>query len=557
MTSILNRFINRENFESYEDFKENFKISFPENYNFAYDVVDVYAEEDPDKVALVWCNDHGEDHVFTFSDMKKYSNKVANFLTSKGIKKGDHVMLTLKSRYEFWFTILALHKIGAVTVPATHMLKVDDVVYRIEKANIKMVISIDENNLTDIIDKAIEKSGHNMDKVTVEKPKEGWYYLHDEIEKQSDVFERNEENKNEVSDITLTYFSSGTSGMPKMAEHDHMYSLGHIVTAKFWQNVIDDGLHYTVADTGWGKAVWGLLYGQWISGSATFVYDYDKFHAYEMMKKAIDHGITTFCAPPTIYRFLIKEDLSSLDFSNIKYAVTAGEALNTEVFHKFKEISGLEIKEGFGQTETTLSIANFPWIKTAVGSMGMPSPIYDIEIVDEEGKQVDVGEEGEIVIKIKDDKNIGLFHGYHKDPEKTQKTCYDGYYHTGDTAWIDEDNYMWFVGRTDDIIKSSGYKISPFEVESALLTHPAVLDCAVTAYPHKIRGEIIKATIVLTKDYEPSEELKKEIQKHTKRVTAPYKYPRMVEFIDELPKTTNGKLQREAIRRKDLENYKE
>ncbi|NLM02605.1 MAG: AMP-binding protein, partial [Methanothermobacter wolfeii] len=355
------------------------------------------------------------------------------------------------------------------------------------------------------------------------------------------------------SDTLLVYFSSGTTGMPKMIEHDHTYPLGHIITAKYWQNVREDGLHYTVADTGWAKAMWGQIYGQWIAGSAVFVYDYDRFDPEKMLEKLEKYDITTFCAPPTIYRFLIKEDLSRYDLSGIEYAVTAGEPLNPEVFNRFREHTGLKLMEGFGQTECVVCIANFPWMEPKPGSMGKPSPGYRIELVDRDCSPVDVGEEGEIVIDTSSGKPIGLFNGYYRNPEKTSEVWHDGYYHTGDTAWMDEDGYMWFVGRTDDIIKSSGYRIGPFEVESAIISHPSVLECAVTGYPDPIRGQVVKATIVLAKGYEPSEELKKEIQDHVKRVTAPYKYPRIVEFVDELPKTISGKIRRVEIREHDLE----
>lgn len=551
MTSILNRFINRAEFDSYEDFKENFKIIVPEGFNFAYDVLDVYADNNPDKVALKWCNEHGEDYTFSFKDIQKNCNKTVNFFKSLGIRKGDPVMISLKSRYEFWFIINALHKIGAKAIPATHMLKTRDIVYRLEKADVKMVVTIDENNLTDYYDEASKEYSQDFIKVSVDGDKEGWYNYHREIDKFSDEYTKMEEDKTNNDDISLIYFSSGTSGMPKMVNHTFTYPLAHIVTAKFWQNVQEDGLHYTIADTGWGKAVWGLLYGQWISGSATFVFDYDRFDAKKVIEKAIEHQITTFCAPPTIYRFLIKEDLEKYDLSNLQYAVTAGEVLNPEVFHRFKELTGLRIMEGFGQTETVVSIANFPWMETKVGSMGKPSPIYDVALLNGDNEEVDIGEEGEISIKIQDE-NIGLFTDYHKDSDKTDAVCHGGYYHTRDAAWMDEDNYLWFIGRTDDIIKSSGYRISPFEVESAVITHPAVLECAVTAYPDEIRGEIIKASIVLTKDYEASEELKQEIKNHVKSVTAPYKYPRRVEFVDEIPKTVNGKIRRETIRNEDL-----
>lgn len=555
MSSLLNKFLSRVEFESYDDFKENFKINIPDNFNFAYDVVDEYATNIPDKIAMVWCDDYDNDRVFTFADMKYYSDKAANFFMKYGIKKGDTVMLTLKARYEFWFCILGLHKIGAIAIPATHMLRSEDIVYRVEQANIKMVVCIAEDGVPEYFDEADEElKDYELIKAIIgDEGREGWLNFRKEIEDAPLEFERPTGNANTTNDdILLVYFSSGTTGMPKMIQHDQTYPLAHIITAKYWQNVVEDGLHYTVADTGWAKSVWGQLYGQWISGSAVFVYDYERFDAGNMLEKASKYGVTTYCAPPTIYRFLIKEDLSKYNFSTLEYAVTAGEPLNPEVYNKFYEFTGLKLMEGFGQTETVVSVANFPWMEPRPGSMGKPSPIYDIRIVDKENKPSDIGEEGEIVIKT-DDKSIGVFGGYYLNPEKTKEVWYDKCYHTGDTAWMDEDGYIWFVGRTDDMIKSSGYRIGPFEVESAVISHPSVLECAITGFPDPVRGQVVKATIVLTNDYEASEELKKEIQDHVKKVTAPYKYPRVIEFLDELPKTISGKIRRVEIRSKDQE----
>lgn len=554
MSSLLKNFVNQIDFNSYQDFRDNFKILVPENFNFAYDVVDRYAHEHPQKTALVWCDDYGQEKIFNFADLKKYSDKAANFFKKCGIKKGDTVMLTLKSRYEFWFSILALHKLGAITIPATHMLKAKDILYRIEKANIKMVVCISDNGVPENFDKA-EKSlhDHNLIKAMVgDDDREGWFNFNQEIQKASEDFERPEgKESTRNDDVSLVYFSSGTTGLPKMVQHDFTYPLGHIITAKYWQNVCEDGLHYTVADTGWAKAMWGQIYGQWISGSAIFVYDYDRFDAGKMLENAAKYNVTTYCAPPTIYRFLIKEDLSKYDLSGIKYAVTAGEPLNPEVFNKFYEITGLKLMEGFGQTECVVCLANFPWMEPRPGSMGKPSPGYNIELLDKEGNSVDVGEEGELVMNTNQGKPIGLFGGYYLNPEKTSEVWYDDYYHTGDTAWMDEDDYFWFIGRTDDMIKSSGYRIGPFEVESAVISHPSVLECAITGYPDPVRGQVVKATVVLTKSYEASEELKKEIQNHVKSVTAPYKYPRIVEFVEELPKTISGKIRRVEIRSED------
>ena len=551
MSSLLDRFVPRTDFKSYEDFIENFKIIVPEEFNFAFDVVDVYAEEDPHKVALVWCNDSGDEKILTFGDMKRESDRAANFFKGHGIRKGDAVMLSLKSRYEFWITMIGLHKIGAVAIPATHMLKRKDIVYRIRRADLKMIISIAEEGVPEEVDGACKelRDAGVLKAFVGEGARDGWLNLREELEAASPEFERPEGTKS--SDILLAYFTSGTTGNPKMVNHDQSYSLGHILTARYWQNVEDGGLHYTVADTGWGKAVWGKLYGQWIAGSAVFVYDYDRFDAGRMMDMAAKYKVTTFCAPPTIYRFMIKEDISRYDFSTLRYAVTAGEPLNPSIYEKFLDSTGLRLMEGFGQTETVVAIANYPWMDPKPGSMGKPSPGYEVVLVDKNDRVCEVGEEGEIVIKTDKGKPIGLFVDYHLDPEKMRNTWHDDYYHTGDTAWMDEDGYFWFVGRADDIIKSSGYRVGPFEVESALLTHPAVLECAITGVPDPLRGQVVKATVVLTKGFAPSEELKNELQNHVKAITAPYKYPRIVEFAEELPKTISGKIRRVEIREKD------
>lgn len=560
MTNLLYSFVPEIEYESYQEFIEKFEIKVPENFNFAYDIVDKYAEISPDKTALVWCNDYDKERIISFKELKEYSDKTANFFKNCGIKKGDKVMLTLKSRYEFWFCILALHKLGAITIPATHMLKTRDIVYRMESAGIKMVVCIAEDGVPEYFDEADEQlKDVNLIKALVgddERP--NWINFRSEIEKASPEFERpTGDQKTGNNESMLVYFSSGTTGLPKMVEHDYIYPLGHIITAKYWQNVKEEGLHYTVADTGWAKAMWGQIYGQWIVGSAVFVYDYERFDAARMLEKASKYGVTTFCAPPTIYRFLIKEDLSKYDFSTLQYAVTAGEPLNPEVYNKFYEFTGLRLMEGFGQTELVVCIVNFPWMKPRPGSMGKPSPGYDIKLMDKDGNICDVGEEGEIVIETSRQEPPGLFNGYYLDPEKTAEVWHDDYYHTGDTAWMDEDGYYWFVGRNDDIIKSSGYRIGPFEVESAVISHPAVLECAITGVPHPVRGQVVKATVVLTKDYVASEELKLEIQNHVKKVTAPYKYPRVIEFVDELPKTISGKIRRIEIRSKDQEKTAE
>jgi len=550
---MLEKYLSKVNFNSYDDFVQNFKLNIPENFNFAYDVADEIADKTPEKVALVWCNDRGEEATFTFGQLKEYSNKAANFFKRVGIKKGDRVMLILKRRYEFWFAILALHKIGAACIPATHLLTAKDIIYRNNAADIKMIVCVGEDEVIKHVEGSLEQSPTVMAKALIGRDKEGWYNFNKEIENESSHFERpTGKDATTNDDIMLLYFTSGTTGMPKMVAHDFTYPLGHIVTAKYWQNVIDGGLHLTVADTGWAKAAWGKIYGQWIAGSAVFVYDYDnKFVPKDLLDVICKYGVTTFCAPPTIYRFFIKEDLTKYDFSKLKYCTVAGEPLNPEVYNQFYKATGIKLMEGYGQTELTLTIGTFPWMEPKPGSMGKPSAGYVIDILDENGNPCEVGEEGQIVIRTDKSKPIGMFDGYYRDTELTKKVWHDDIYYTGDMAWRDEDGYFWFVGRADDVIKSSGYRIGPFEVESALLEHPAVLECAITAVPDPIRGQVVKATVVLAKNYSPCDELVKELQEHVKKVTAPYKYPRIIEFVDELPKTISGKIRRVEIRNKD------
>ncbi len=556
MTSLIERYIPRTEFESYEDFDENLDIQVPDDFNFAYDIVDEYAKIDPDKVALSWANEN-EDKVFTFADLKRLSDKAANFFTSLGITKGDRVLLTLKSRYDFWYCLLALHKIKAIGVPATHMLTTKDIEYRIKAGGINTVITIREENVPESYSEVEKDLGLNLNKIYVGNEKlDGWYDLRAEIEKASSDFKRPEYDVDNVDDISVLFFSSGSTGQPKMIKHNFAYPLAHIVTSYYWHQVVENGLHYTIADTGWGKALWGEIYGPWIAGSGIYIYDYERFHPYEVLKTALDHDITTLCCPPTMYRFFIHEDIENLDFSSLKHATTAGEPLNQEVYDKFLELSDLSIRESFGQTETVATIANFPWLDLKVGSIGKPAPIFDIKLINSDGVECDVGEEGEIVFDLSDGYPLGLFQGYYNNDEKTSETIYDGYYHTGDSAWIDEDGYYWYKGRIDDVIKSSGYKIGPYEVENALLSHEAVVDCAVTGIPHPIRGQIVKATIILDENYEPSDELTKDIQDHVKHVTAPYKYPRAIEYVDSLPKTISGKIMRKKIRIDDEKKYK-
>jgi len=549
---MLKRFVSKIDFNSYEDFIKDFSIIVPENFNFAYDVVDEMAARHPDKVALVWCDDKGRKEIFTFGQLKRYSDKTANFFVSHGIKRGDPVMLILKRRFEFWFCILALHKIGAISIPATHLLTAKDIVYRNNAADVKMIVSVADADVIPHVENAEAQSPSLSSKVLVGASRSGWLDFNTEMEHSPSSFIRpvnDAASSNE--DILLLYFTSGTTGMPKMVRHDFTYPLGHILTAKYWQNVQDDGLHLTVADTGWAKAVWGKIYGQWIAGCAVFVYDFDKFAPGKLLDVLVKHGVTSFCAPPTVYRFLIREDLSKYRFDKLKYCTVAGEPLNAEVYSQFLEATGIRLMEGYGQTETTVAIGTFPWLEPKPGSMGKPSPWYDIDLLDENDNSCAVGKEGQIVIRTDRRTPVGMFQGYYREPGLTARLWHDGIYYTGDMAWRDEDGYYWFVGRADDLIKSSGYRIGPFEVESALVEHPAVLECAVTSVPDPVRGQIVKASVVLAKGYVSCKELIKELQEHVKKVTAPYKYPRIIEFVNELPKTISGKIRRVEIRDKD------
>ena len=549
---MLKRFVSKVDFNSYEDFMENFRIIVPENFNFGYDVVDEAAAANPDKIALVWCDDKGGNKVFTFGQLKHFSDKTANFFSSLGIRRGDPVMLVLKRRFEFWFCILALHKIGAIAIPATHLLTPKDIVYRNNAADIKMIVSVSDEIVIRHIEESEAQSPSLALKILVGGSRAGWLDFKAEIERAPEFFPRpSGDSATSNSDIMLLYFTSGTTGMPKMVQHDFTYPLGHILTAKYWQNVQEDGLHLTVADTGWAKAVWGKIYGQWIAGCAVFVYDYERFEPRKLLDVLVKYGITSFCAPPTIYRFLIKEDLSKYRFNKLKYCAIAGEPLNPEVYAQFLKATGIRLMEGYGQTESTVAIGTFPWVEPKPGSMGKPSPRYDIDLLNDDGKACDVGEEGQIVVRTGKGMPVGMFGGYYRDVELTTAVWHDDIYYTGDMAWRDEDGYYWFVGRADDLIKSSGYRIGPFEVESALIEHPAVIECAITPVPDPLRGQVVKASIVLSKGYIAGEELAHELQAHVKKVTAPYKYPRIIEFVSELPKTISGKIRRVAIREKD------
>lgn len=528
---------------------ETYKIKYPEDYNFGYDIVDDIAINDPDRVAVVWDSDSGEEHTFTFADIKRMSDKVANCLKSYGIGKGDVVMLILKQRYQFWYTMVALHKIGAIVAPATHMLTKHDIEYRVNAAEVKAIICTDQSNVSKSVEVAENIPSLKL-RMLVGKPRDGWLDFDSEVEKASDVFEKVQTRADEPM---LMYFTSGTSGNPKMVLHNHTYSLGHIMTAKHWHCVVPDGIHFTVSDTGWGKSVWGKLYGQWIMESAVFVYEYEKFDPHKIMDMIEKHKITTFCCPPTMFRLYLNAGLEGHDLSSLTHCCIAGEALNPDTFKTWYDATGLKLMEGFGQTETTLAICTLRGMTPKPGSMGKPSPQFVVDIVDSEGNSCRPGDNGEIVISV-EPRVPGIMMGYYKNDAKTADTFRGGWHHTGDIAWKDEDGYYWYVGRNDDIIKSSGYRISPFEIESALMLHPAVLECAVTGVPDPVRGQLVKATIVLREGFEPTDDLKKAIQEFTKKETAPYKYPRVVDFVKELPKTISGKVRRVEIRNKDKED---
>ena len=548
--TLYQRFLRKPEFGSYEDFLHNFRINVPENFNFAYDVLDVIAEEEPDKRALQWAHMDGRERAFTFAEIARLSKQAANLFVRLGIQKGDKVMLVLRRHYTFWIAIMALCRIGAVAVPATHLLTKKDIVYRANCAGIKMVVTSAEGCFAASCEEAMPECPTVEKLLIVDGAREGWLDFEALLAEESCEFPRPAEPLKH-DDIMLLYFTSGTSGMPKMVGHNFDYPLGHIQTAVFWHQCVDGGLHLTVSETGWMKSVWGKLYGQWLAGSAIMVYDFEKFVPKDMLAVLEKYKVTTFCAPPTIYRFMILEDVSKYDLSSIQHCTTAGEPLNPEVFEKWKELTGHELREIFGQTELCVTVGTFPWMKVCPGSMGKPSPQFDVDIVDEEGKSCPAGQVGEIVVRTQYETPVGMFLGYYRDEEGTKAVWHDGMYHTRDLAWRDEWGYYWYVGRADDVIKSSGYRIGPFEVESALMEHDAVVETAITGVPDPVRGQIVKATIVLKKGYEPSEELKKELQNHVKKLTAPYKYPRVIEFVDELPKTISGKIRRVELRERD------
>lgn len=570
---MVERFLKQTKFSSFEDYNEHLEFIIPEHFNFAYDVMDVWAEEKPDGLALLWTNDEGEESRTTFAQLKAETDRAATYLQSLGISKGDPVMLILKRRYEWWIAMLALHKLGAVVIPATHMLTKHDIIYRNTRASVKAIICVDDPYVMSQIEAAMPESPtvKTLIKVAASKDAAAKGAASQPADRVSDglpigitfldwhsgidatpvapfirIF-------NDNGDTMLMYFTSGTSGEPKMVAHDFLYAMGHLTTGVFWHNLSQDSIHLTVADTGWGKAVWGKFYGQWFAGATVFVFDHEKFDADRLLRQMERYHVTSFCAPPTIYRFMIREDLSRYDLSALRYCCTAGEALNPAVYDKFLEQTGIRLMEGFGQTETTMTLGTMPWMEPKPGSMGKPNGQYDIVLLKADGTPCEDGEKGEIAIRVNENKPLGLFKEYYRDPELTHEAWHDGYYFTGDMAWRDEDGYYWFEGRKDDVIKSSGYRIGPFEVESALMTHPAVVECAITGVPDDIRGMVVKATIVLGREWKDKagEDLIKELQQHVKRETAPYKYPRIIEFVDELPKTISGKIRRVEIRQKD------
>ncbi len=550
---MLEKYLPKTDFRDYADFMENFKVNVPEDFNFAYDVVDAYAEQNPEKECLLWTNDRKDVRHVNYGELKRLSDSVASYFLTLGLERGDCVMLILKRRIEWWITMVALHKIGVVAIPATHLLTDKDIIYRCNQASIKAIVAVgDVLVLRNVIRaRAYCPTLRHCISIGPKVPQNWENYWQGAI--LAPKF-KSQKGQNRVTDNFLMYFTSGTSGEPKMVMHDHSYPLAHVVTARYWHNLHEDSLHLTVADTGWGKAVWGKFYGQMICGAVVFVYDFDgRFRPDRMLRVIERFRITSFCAPPTVYRFMIREDLSKYDLSRLEYCTTAGEALNPNVFLKWKEKTGIMIYESYGQTETTMVLGTYPFVAPKPGSMGKPNPQYDVDILDAEGRPCAAGEQGQLVIRTDRGKPLGLFKEYYSQPGLMQRTLRDGVYYTGDVVYRDEDGYFWFVSRADDVIKSSGYRIGPFEVESALMTHPAVVECAITGVPDEVRGMVVKATVVLAESYagKADEALVAELQDHVKRETAPYKYPRVIEFVDELPKTISGKIRRVEIRDRD------
>ena len=540
-------------YATYDDFNKKFKINYPKSFNFAYDVADRIATEDPNRLAVLWTDENGDCIRYTFKDLLEESNRAANLFSQMGVKKGDKVMLVLRRHLQFWPIMMALHKIGAIAVPATHLLTEKDVFYRVNAASIKLVVVTHRN---ETILKAVEAAMTGCESlkaaVILKGEREGFESYENRLptcsaewqKPQGDAYPHND-------DTLLLYFTSGTTGMPKMVTHNHYYPLAHIVTALYWQQCVDGGLHLTISETGWAKSVWGKLYGQWLTGSAVFVYEFERFIARDILRQIADHGVTSFCAPPTMYRYMLQENFAGYDLSKLQYCAVAGEPLNPDMADEWLKRTNIPLLEAFGQTELVVTLATFPFMRVCPGSMGKPSPIFDVDLVDENGQSCPAGVTGEIVVRTEQGQPpIGMFLGYHQDPELTKTVWSDGLYHTGDVAWRDEWGYYWYVGRADDVIKSSGYRIGPFEVESALLEHPAVLETAITGVPDELRGQVVKATIVLKPGFTASDELKKELQDHVKHTTAPYKYPRVIEFVSELPKTISGKIRRVELRQK-------
>ena len=556
---LLDRYLPRIEFDSYEDFRDNYRVNVPENFNFGWDIVDEWAKQEPEKKALLWLSHEKEERTFTFTEISKLSNQTCHYFKSLGLKKGDVVLLILRRRWEYWVIATALHKLGIILIPGNLLFTTHDIAYRGNMAEISAIIACDDEYIRGQIDGAAPQIKTLRKKIAVAEPREGWDFFTEEIAKYPDTFERpTGEEATKATDTMLIYFTSGSTGMPKMVCHNFAHPLGHIVTAKYWHQVQENKLHMSISDSGWAKFGWGKIYGQWICGAIQFVYDFTgRFNAKDMLEVISKHKLTTFCAPPTMYRFMLQEDMTQYDLSTIQNFCNAGEPLNPEVFNRIYELTGKKMREGFGQTEGTVLVANFPWIDPKPGSMGKPSPLYNIHLLRPDGTECEDGEEGSIMACGIDKAHpTGLFCGYYKNPELTEAVLGGENYDTGDVAWRDSRGYYWFVGRNDDVIKCSGYRIGPFEVESALLTHPAVVESAITGAPDPIRGQVVKATVVLAKGYSPSPELTKELQDHVKRETAPYKYPRVIEYVDELPKTLGGKIKRAMIRHTDEENFK-
>lgn len=554
MDYLLKKYMPRIEFDSYEDFRKNYKINVPEDFNFGFDVVDAWAQAEPEKKALVWCDESGEEKVFTFTDMMGLSNRAANFFRAQGVKKGSVVMLILRRRWEYWVCATALHKLGAVLIPGTLQLTKKDIVYRGNAAKIHGIVCVNDAFVISQVEAAQGEIPSLRMKALAAAGREGWLNLDEEIMKYPEEFPRpSGAEATRWDDIMLVYFTSGTTGMPKMVQHNFAHPLGHVTTARYWQCVEENKLHMSVSDSGWAKFGWGKIYGQWLCGATVFCYDMlGKFNPTRLLEHLEKYKVTTFCAPPTMFRFMLQEDVSQYDLSSIHHCATAGEPLNPEVVKKWKELTGLQIYEGFGQSEGPVLLANFKWITPIPGSTGKPNPLYDMQLVTQEGDLCEDGEEGTIAIMdVKNKPPVGLFTGYFQNPEMTEEKLGGRYYDTGDVAWRDSDGYFWFVGRNDDVIKCSGYRIGPFEVESALVEHPAVVECAITGAPDPIRGQVVKATVVLAKGYEGTPELTKELQAYVKKATAPYKYPRVIEYVAELPKTLGGKIKRAQIRQLD------